>query len=79
MARKCGKMSKVNPNTNGSMSKVKATNADRIRSMSDEELADKMSGFGCCVCPLCFPLCNEVGTSCKDAILKWLKKAVEDV
>ena len=52
------------------------TNADRIRAMSDEELAERMSCFECVGCPLCHEDC--VGKSCKDAILEWLKKEVDD-
>jgi len=62
----CGK-----PSTIG-----RKTNADRIRMMSDEELAERMSCFECVGCPLCHEDC--VGKSCKDAILEWLKKEVEE-
>lgn len=53
------------------------TNADRIRAMSDEELAVSFGGWvfcgGCpirqeCVCDM----------PCEDALLNWLQQPVED-
>lgn len=49
------------------------TNADRIRAMTDEEMADRFSD-GCCREGYAFP-CSEVG--CKKCWLQWLKQEVE--
>ena len=53
---------------------VGKTNADRIRSMSDEELASKLASFRC---PFdsCFP---EGGENCKKCWLDWLKQEAQD-
>ena len=49
------------------------TNADRIRAMSDEELADVVAnGVGCV---LKAPHCME--DDCTPCILKWLKQPAE--
>lgn len=49
------------------------TNADRIRAMSDEELADVVAnGVGCV---LKAPHCMDV--DCTPCILKWLKQPAE--
>ena len=51
----------------------KQTNADRIRAMSDEELADVVAnGVGCV---LKAPHCMDV--DCTLCILKWLKQPFE--
>ena len=50
------------------------TNADRIRSMTDEELVK------CLICPHCIVKsfkCNIFEVNCKECILKWLKEKVE--
>ena len=49
------------------------TNADRIRAMSDEELADRLD------CPYCMEpdLCNSE-QHCNDCILEWLKEPVKE-
>lgn len=53
------------------------TNADRIRMMSDEELAEVISNLGDCdTCYLYHKGCN-INISCKDAVLEWLKKESE--
>ena len=49
------------------------TNADRIRAMSDEELADFISNCGC---PDHAQNCRA---SCADCTLKWLKQPAEGV
>ena len=63
------------------------TNADRIRSMTDEELAEMLFRYMTCrFCP-----CNPCVTSenideegniklkgCENVLLEWLKKEVED-
>ena len=57
--------------------KVK-TNGDRIRSMSDVELAEVISNLGNCdTCYLYHRGCS-MNISCKDAVLEWLRKEVED-
>ena len=47
------------------------TNADRIRAMSDEELAEFISSCGC---PDHARNCAD---SCKDCTMDWLKQPVE--
>ena len=57
----------------------KKTNADRIRSMSDEELADwniELSGCGK-LCPALKAGCAYTDQNCKDAWLEWLKQEIE--
>lgn len=55
------------------MSTKPLTNADRIRAMSDEELA------GIIMCPYddCHKNCI-LGTSCLDCCLKWLQQPCEE-
>ena len=58
----------------------KQTNADRIRAMSDEELAEFLSrGFkepcDCCQLAVFEGACTE--TLCDDAMMKWLQRPVE--
>lgn len=48
----------------------KMSNADRIRSMTDEKLAEKLSSFRCPQ-KWCFP---EDGKNCKSCWLEWLKQ-----
>lgn len=69
--------------TNKSESAVikQQTNADRIREMSDEELADFLDsiGDGCEWCAdqeMCH-LMYDTKFSCKDCILQWLKQGVQ--
>lgn len=56
------------------------TNADRIRGMSDEELAHLLHDHSCSLCPLNYK-CDgrvEVGRKkCKEYWLRWLKAPVE--
>ena len=58
------------------------TNADRIRSMSDEELAEFINtDFGAFNCSDCEEPVNEYGSctgNCKKLYLKWLSSEVED-
>lgn len=55
----------------------KLSNGDRIRSMSDEELAEVISGLGDCdTCYLYHRRCS-MNTSCKDAVLEWLRKEAD--
>lgn len=55
------------------------TNADRIRAMSDEELAEAFAGK--CLCDY-IPVhatehCDRY-RKCKDCVIEWLKQPVED-
>lgn len=52
---------------------VKQTNADRIRAMSDEELAEFLGEFATRTCHYCL----ECGISCNGERLKWLKAEAE--
>ena len=52
-------------------SREKITNADRIRSMSDEELAILLSGMSCRRCPI---NCKGGYMSCSDYWRDWLKE-----
>ena len=66
------------------------TNADRIRNMSDEELAEYISsGEICAICPECEfygkeGLCylddesGETENNCSEGILKWLQSEVKE-
>ena len=57
------------------------TNADRIRAMTDEELAERLAILTDCVnCPCRDPhdQCDTADGSCKKQWLDWLKKEVED-
>lgn len=56
------------------------TNADRIRAMSDEELAEFLSSglkepCDCCQLAVFDGACTE--TLCEDAMMKWLQQPVE--
>lgn len=51
------------------------TNGDRVRMMTDEELAEIISSLG--NCDTCYLYLNRgcnISTSCKDAVLEWLRK-----
>ena len=53
------------------------TNADRIRSMTDEELADFITARH--YTPLCpVPCCEENVENCENCWLEWLRKEVDD-
>jgi hypothetical protein len=58
------------------------TNGDRIRSMSDEELAELINRHWCYCCGYVvddFGNCNSPAEkSCEESILEWLKKEVEE-
>ena len=54
--------------------KKKPTNGDRIRSMTDEELAEKLGSFRCPQ-KWCFP---DDGKNCKSCWLEWLRQEVTD-
>ena len=51
---------------------VPQTNADRIRSMTDEELAEVL--FGCCIEHMGVEECSHPEEACKSCVLDWLKE-----
>ena len=58
-------------------SKPKVTNADRIRAMTDEELAELWwERVDCGECPV-HRDCKMTGQDCKQLALAWLKSPVE--
>lgn len=54
------------------------TNADRIRAMSDEELAMELHKPRCKNCIHIHNAKDCLTSSCKQGILEWLKQEVED-
>ncbi len=55
----------------------KQTNADRLRMMSDEELADFITARHYTPhCPV--PWCEESAENCEECWLNWLRKEAED-
>lgn len=57
------------------------TNADRIRSMTDEELAEYFAKITeCGECEACLPndICMATDELCKGALLNWLKQECSD-
>ena len=50
---------------------IKMTNADRIRALSDEELADFITNCGC------YDHARDCKASCKDCTMEWLKQPAE--
>ena len=59
------KITKANPQSN----------ADRIRSMSDEELAKQFSHTS--ICEQKYPKCMIAGEECAECLLEWLKQPAE--
>ena len=55
---------------------VPQTNADRIRSMTDEELAEVL--FGCCIEHMGVEECSHPEEACKSCVLDWLKEESEE-
>lgn len=55
----------------------KQTNADRIRSMTDEELAEWISEYTDCLCGIHKPGCSKTKGTCVATWLDWLQKEVE--
>lgn len=53
------------------------TNADRIRAMSDEELAEFLADDNR-VCPPKHPYCSKYVSSCNGCFLEWLKQPAEE-
>ena len=60
--------------------RVPMTNADRIRDMSDEELAEFLGRIKepCDYCQLVVTTGACTETLCDDAMMKWLQQSVED-
>ena len=63
--------------------KYSRTNADRIRSMSDEELADYIFGVSvhekpCVLCSDDCDFCELTDEECKNRTLEWLQSEVEE-
>lgn len=54
----------------------KQTNADRIRSMTDEELAEVL--FGSCIEHMGVEECSHPEEACKSCVLDWLKAESEE-
>lgn len=52
------------------------TNADRIRSMTDEELAEVL--FGSCIEHMGVDECSHPEEACKSCVLDWLKEESEE-
>lgn len=52
------------------------TNADRIRSMTDEELAEVL--FGSCIEHIGVEECSHPEEACKSCVLDWLKSESEE-
>ena len=61
-------------NTGG---KKTQTNADRIRAMSDEELAKLLSNDAR-ACPDRITRCHDYGLNCERCWLEWLKQPVKE-
>lgn len=56
-----------------------ATNADRIRSMTDEELADLFANYECGYCRIHdFCVAQENGRNCETSCLDWLRQEATD-
>ena len=53
------------------------SNADRIRQMTDEELADKLTDK-CAVCAYHNAECETTFCMCEEGVLKWLKQEVSE-
>ena len=52
------------------------TNGDKIRAMTDEELADKLTDK-CAVCAYHYAECETKFCLCEEGVLKWLKQEVQ--
>lgn len=56
------------------------TNGDKIRQMTDEELADKLVdklNYRCAVCAYHNAKCETTFCVCLEGVLNWLKQEVE--
>lgn len=58
----------------------KHTNADRVRAMTDEELAELVCDHACMLCPIegCEGRMEEGREKCKQRWLEWLKQEVDN-
>ena len=65
----------LNPGFCGDIELAPQTNADRIRAMSDEKLADLLdkAAANCCI-----DIARDCRESCVDCINDWLKQPVKD-
>ena len=56
------------------------TNGDKIRQMSDEEIAKYLCNFACIHCPASNFCDLTIGNtkSCKKVVLNWLKQEAKD-
>ena len=57
----------------------KATNADRIRSMTDEELSEFINALTVCDCCSYNVICSEYNNipKCRRGVLEWLQQPTE--
>ena len=57
------------------------TNADRIRSMSDEELSEFINALTVCDCCSYDGICSEYNNipKCRKGVLEWLQKPAESL
>ena len=64
------------------MSEGKTTNGDKIRMMTDEEIAEqvhyKIGTDFCCLCPASKICHSRKLLSCEDAFLEWLKEGASE-
>lgn len=77
MGNYLAKLAKMQTNIRTAMEKQ--TNADRIRSMTDEELAKFIYEQADCFCAARYGVCIKDEDTCRAAWLKWLKEEVKDV
>lgn len=54
------------------------TNADRIRAMTDEELAKMLSEYTDCICGVYKKGCGKTQDTCVATWLDWLRKEVKE-
>lgn len=55
------------------------TNGDRVRQMSNEELAEIISNVDCKICPACMTCFKEENETCFDGMLTWLNAPADCV
>ena len=54
------------------------TNADTIRTMTDEELAEWLGDRGCDYCPARKLCIEQLPIDCKRSIMVWMKQEVQE-